>query len=158
MTISPQPSSAAHLYHNLVRISRSLRASGTGGLSAGSSSALWTIVNNPPLRLCDIADRESVAAPTMSRVVAGLENDGFVRRIVDPEDGRARLFSATPAGVELITDARSRKAQVLSAAIADLSDAERARVHEGLEILARALTTNRCTDTDSRARHNDEES
>lgn len=148
----PTPSSAAQLYHNLVRISRALRASaGAGGLTAGSSSALWTIVNNSPIRLSEIADRESVAAPTMSRVVAALENDGYVERTVDPDDGRARLFNATPAGVELITNSGSRKAQALSAAIAELSDDEKARVHDGLAILARALTAPNLVSTTAHA-------
>lgn len=159
MTTSPQPSNAAQLYHNLVRINRSLRASNGGAaLTTGSSSALWTIVNNSPLRLSDIADRESVAAPTMSRVVAALENDGYVRRIVDPDDGRARLFSATPAGVELITNASSRKAQTLSAAVDKLSDADRTRVYEGLDILARALTADRCNAAAATTNHTNEDS
>ncbi|MFW0789058.1 MarR family winged helix-turn-helix transcriptional regulator [Gordonia sp. CPCC 205333] len=141
MSTAPTPSKAAHLHHNLIRISRSLRASaGIGGLTAGSSSALWTIVNNPPLRLSDIAERESVAAPTMSRIVANLETSGYVERTVDPADARARLFTATPAGIELITNAGSRKAQVLSSAIETLSEGDQAKVQEGLEILARALT------------------
>lgn len=155
----PTPSNAAQLYHNLVRITRALRATaGAGGLTAGSSSALWTIVNHSPIRLSEIAERESVAAPTMSRVVAALENDGYVERSVDPDDGRARLFNATPAGVELITSSGSRKAQALSAAIAELSDQDKARVHDGLAILARALTEQNLVSTTDASTTIDEES
>lgn len=66
-------SDVAVLYHHLVRITRSLRSGGQGVLSAGVASALWTIINHGPLRLSELADRESVTMPTMSRIVASLE-------------------------------------------------------------------------------------
>ncbi len=144
------PSTAA-LHQNLVHISRALRAiAGVGGLTAGSSSALWTIVNHSPIRLSDLADRESVAAPTMSRVVASLESAGFVERAVDPDDGRARLFRATDTGIELMRTAGSNRARALAGAIEGLDAADQARIHDGVQLLAQALTTD---STDSSSSH-----
>ena len=45
-----------------------------------------------------LAAAEGVAAPTMTRLVDGLERDGFVRRRRDPGDARGVLVEATPAG------------------------------------------------------------
>ncbi len=104
-------SDVAVLYHHLVRITRSLRSGGQGVLSAGVASALWTIINHGPLRLSELADRESVTMPTMSRIVASLEQQGFVERAPDPDDGRARQLVATVAGTEHINHARSAKAR-----------------------------------------------
>ena len=57
----------------------------------------------------------------MSRVVAALEEQGYVERTADPEDGRAKLLSATPEGIELIRNARTRKARLLSEVMDELA-------------------------------------
>lgn len=129
----------ASLYRNLTRVSRTLRSIASGSLTAGTASALWTVIQSSPIRLCELADRESVTAPTMSRIVAGLEDAGYIERQVDPDDARARLFSATPAGIELITNAQSVKARVLTDALAGLDASDRETVFQGLELLADAL-------------------
>ncbi|RPA61079.1 MarR family transcriptional regulator [Gordonia oryzae] len=137
----------AILYHHLVRITRSLRSGGQGVLSAGVASALWTIINHGPLRLSELADRESVTMPTMSRIVASLEQQGFVERAPDPDDGRARLLVATVAGTEHINHARSTKAQILGTAMERLDPQTRSHLTEGVVALAAALTDTAPTDT-----------
>lgn len=130
----------ATLYHLLTRINRTLRVrGGNGNLSAGVAAALWTIINHSPIRLSALADRESVSAPTMSRLVAALDEKGYIERTTDPDDGRAKLLSATAAGVAVIADARSAKARLLADAIDGLDATDRATVSRGLSILADAL-------------------
>ncbi|MGI5217054.1 MarR family winged helix-turn-helix transcriptional regulator [Nocardia sp. CA-290969] len=136
------PDDVATLYHLLTWINRTLRTRGSGGnLSAGVASALWTIVNHAPIRLSALAERESVSAPTMSRLVAALEDRGYIERTPDPDDGRARLLKPTPTGIELIADARSRKAQLLTEAVEGLDPDDRRTVSRGLTILADAIRT-----------------
>ncbi|MGW0181556.1 MarR family winged helix-turn-helix transcriptional regulator [Nocardia sp. NPDC003345] len=130
----------AHLYHLLTRINRTLRTRGQSrNLSAGLASALWTIINHAPIRLSALAERESVSAPTMSRIVAVLEERGFVERTPDPADGRARLLDPTPAGAGLIAESRTRRAQLLAEALEGLAPDDRATVGRGVTILAGAL-------------------
>ena len=129
----------ATLYRDLTRISRTLRAIASGSLTAGTASALWTIIQSSPIRLCELAERESVSAPTMSRIVASLEQSGFIERQIDPNDARARLFSATTEGIELITNAQTVKAKVLTEALAGLAPADRDTVLRGTALLAGAL-------------------
>ncbi|GAA3696392.1 MarR family transcriptional regulator [Gordonia hankookensis] len=132
----------ATLYHQLTRINRTLRTrGGKSNLTAGVAAALWTIINHAPIRLSELAERESVTAPTMSRIVAALEEQGFVERTPDPDDGRARLLNPTPAGVELIANARTERARVLAAALDRLDDDDRKTVGHGLRLLAEALGT-----------------
>lgn len=132
----------ATLYHLLTRINRTLRTQGgNGNLSAGVAAALWTIINHAPIRLSALAEREAVSAPTMSRIVGALEEQGYVERTSDPDDGRAKLLSPTPAGIELITNARTQRARLLADAIGRLDDDDRATVVRGMGILADALGT-----------------
>ncbi|MGW5385348.1 MarR family winged helix-turn-helix transcriptional regulator [Nocardia sp. NPDC003963] len=133
----------ATLYHLLTRINRTLRTRDQRrNLSAGVASALWTIVNHAPIRLSALAERESVSAPTMSRIVAVLADRGYIERTPDPDDGRARLLNPTPAGIDLIADARTRRAQLLAEAIDGLDAADRVTVGRGITILAAALGMN----------------
>src|SRR6478609_937925 len=78
------------------RLNRRIR-SATGGLSHGQLSALSTIVRHGPLRPSEVAGIEHVAAPTVTRLVGGLESRGLVERAPDPDDGRSFFVSATDA-------------------------------------------------------------
>ncbi|GGL17638.1 MarR family winged helix-turn-helix transcriptional regulator [Nocardia jinanensis] len=134
------PADVATLYHLLTRINRTLRTRDQGrNLSAGVASALWTIINHAPIRMSTLAERESVSAPTMSRIVAVLVDRGYIERTPDPGDGRARLLNPTAAGIELIADARTKRAQLLAEALDGLDADDRVTVGRGVTILAEAL-------------------
>lgn len=51
-------------------------------------------------RLTELADRAGVTKQTASLLVAALEREGFVERVPDPEDGRARLIRLSARGRE----------------------------------------------------------
>ena len=51
-----------------------------------------------PLRIGEIAERQQVAGPHVTRTVTGLEQRGMVRRVTDPGDHRARLVELTDEG------------------------------------------------------------
>jgi DNA-binding MarR family transcriptional regulator len=50
------------------------------------------------LRVGELAERQQVAGPHVTRTVAGLERHGMVARVVDPDDQRARLVELTDEG------------------------------------------------------------
>jgi DNA-binding MarR family transcriptional regulator len=54
-----------------------------------------------PARIGDIAAQMQVEGPHVTRHVQGLERRGLVERVVDPDDGRARLIAPTAAGREI---------------------------------------------------------
>lgn len=102
------------LYLLVGRLSRSLRRRGDmHGLGHGSVSALATLVNADAMRLGDLAAREGVAAPTLSRMIAALVEKGYVAREPDPADGRASLVAPTELGRDVIEQMRSSRMREL---------------------------------------------
>jgi DNA-binding MarR family transcriptional regulator len=91
-------------------------------------SALAEVVRSGPMRLGDLAARERVTAATLSRVVAGLVEHGYLERTADPDDARAGLLSATPAGEQLLRDSRARRSAELASGLRRLSEEERSAV------------------------------
>jgi DNA-binding MarR family transcriptional regulator len=57
-------------------------------------------------RITDLARHANVTAQAMSEVVAYLERHGYVERVADPSDGRAKLVRLTARGGELYGVAR----------------------------------------------------
>jgi DNA-binding MarR family transcriptional regulator len=107
------------------------------GVSPPRLSALSVVVYAGPLAIGALAAAEGVAAPTMTRLVDGLEHDGFVRRRRDPTDARGVLVEATPAGKRILTRGRAQRMQTLAAGLAALSDDELAEIGRGAELIER---------------------
>ncbi len=89
-------------------------------------SSLVSIEQHGPLRLGELAQREAVTAPTMTRVLAALDERGLIVRTPDPDDARSTRVSLAPAGVQALTDVRTRRTALLDARLARLTAAERA--------------------------------
>ena len=66
-------------------------------------------------RLTELADRARMTHPSMSELVTGLQRLGYVERVPDPGDGRARLVRMTPAGRLLQRRALSEIAKIETA-------------------------------------------
>jgi DNA-binding MarR family transcriptional regulator len=73
----------------------------------------------------------------MTRLVDGLERDGFVRRRRDPADARGVLVEATPAGRRILTKGRSQRVETLAASLAGLSPKRLAAIGRGAELIER---------------------
>ncbi|WP_026423008.1 MarR family winged helix-turn-helix transcriptional regulator [Actinokineospora inagensis] len=143
MTTSAEPAAGdvpARLYLAIGRLSRALRRSGAPGLGHGSISALSTLVNCGELRLGDLATKEGVAAPTMSRIVAGLVDAGHVAREPDPADRRAWLVRATESGERIVSGVRSSRVHELGRRLDRLSPADRDRLVAAIPVLETLLT------------------
>jgi DNA-binding MarR family transcriptional regulator len=61
-------------------------------------SRVFENIDGDGTRLTVLADRARMTHPSMSELVNGLQGLGYVERVPDPEDGRARLVRLTPAG------------------------------------------------------------
>jgi DNA-binding MarR family transcriptional regulator len=100
----------ARVYVALGRVSRSLRRdSAEMPISLGLLSALFTLTKEGPLRPGELAAREGIAAPSMTKTVTALESGGYVERTADPVDGRAWLIRATAAGRKLVESTQEQK-------------------------------------------------
>jgi DNA-binding MarR family transcriptional regulator len=114
----------ARLYIAVGRLSRSLRRIGAGSsdeLGHGAVSALTTLCKYGSMRLGDLAAREGVAPPTLSRIVAALVDGGYVRREPDPNDGRAFLVTPTAEGERIVSGLYSIRLRDLQKRIDRLS-------------------------------------
>nr|WP_042192595.1 MarR family transcriptional regulator [Kibdelosporangium sp. MJ126-NF4]CTQ94565.1 Transcriptional regulator, MarR family [Kibdelosporangium sp. MJ126-NF4] len=130
----------ARLYLAIGRLSRSLRRSGTPGLGHGSISALSTLTGCGEMRLGDLATKEGVAAPTMSRIVAGLVEAKYVQREPDPVDRRAWLVKATPDGERMVSGLRSTRVQELRRRIERLPSDKQTQLINAIPVLEDLLT------------------
>lgn len=124
------------------RLSRLLSHGAKGELTMSQSSALNSVGCVGPLRLGDLAAHEHVAAPTLSRVVAVLEEQGLVERRPDPGDARAGLLSLTETGERRLRRLREDSTSLLARAVDGLEWAARDRLAgalPGLEVLVERL-------------------
>jgi DNA-binding MarR family transcriptional regulator len=126
---------AARLYVVVGRLVRMLRRTGIADVSPGALSALSTLARSGPSRLGDLAAREAVAAPTMTRIVAALEEAGLVSRRPDPVDGRAVVVETTEAGMTLVQGESFARSSALRRRVEALSDADRAALVAALPVL-----------------------
>jgi DNA-binding MarR family transcriptional regulator len=129
----------------LVALSRARRwlsrLAGDRPAALGSSgvSALAEIVRSGPLRLGELAARERITPPTLTRIVAGLVEHGYVQRTPDPDDARAYLVAATPDGHVLLRGLHSRRTAELSARLGRLSADDRDALLAAAPALGRLL-------------------
>ena len=101
------------------------------GVGPARLSALSVLVFAGPMRLTKLARIEQVKPPTMTKVVAGLEAGGLVRRRADPEDARAVRLEPTLRGTKLLEEGRRRRVERLAGALQVLPPEE-------VDVLARA--------------------
>ncbi len=89
---------ASRLRLAVTRLHRRLRQQAPSGLSQSQSSALASIDKLGSPTLGALAARESVQPPSMTRIVGGLEELGYVTRVVDPSDRRVVRVTVMPRG------------------------------------------------------------
>jgi DNA-binding MarR family transcriptional regulator len=89
----------------------------------------------------EVADHERVRPPSMTRVLAVLEERGVIVRIAHPSDGRQQLVSLAPAGLDLLREDRRRREAWLAQRLAELTPEERAVLHAALPIIDRITQT-----------------
>lgn len=126
---------AADLRVVVARLARRLRAASGVGLSPSQLSALAHIDECGPMRLTDLAAKEAVSAPTMSKIVDALASQGLLVRATDPNDARSSLITLTGEGSRELADLRRSRTAVLAAALERLDEADLARVRAVLPVL-----------------------
>jgi DNA-binding MarR family transcriptional regulator len=111
------------------------------GIGPARLSALSVLVFAGPMRLTRLAGIEQVKPPTMTKVVAGLEAAGLVRRRPDAEDARAARLEATPRGTKLLQEGRRRRVERLTTALESLTPEEVNVLARAAAIIARVSPT-----------------
>ncbi|WP_199849720.1 MarR family winged helix-turn-helix transcriptional regulator [Blastococcus sp. Marseille-P5729] len=121
------------------RTMRRLRAVGARRITLTQLSAMASIQAAGELTLGELAAREHVQPPSMTRVITTLHDYGLVTRKSDPNDGRQVLVSLTDKGHEILAEeARTREAW-LADQIKDLSEEDKQTLVEASLILMRLI-------------------
>ena len=134
-----RPDLAGHLRHTIVRVARRLRQEAGGELSPSLTAALSTVERHGPLTPSELATRERIQRPTVTRVVARLEEEGLLERTADVFDRRSSLLAVTDAGRALLHELRTRKTAFLAERLETLEPEERATLERAADILERVL-------------------
>jgi DNA-binding MarR family transcriptional regulator len=99
------------------------------GLTAARASALSVVVFGGPATIGELATAEQVSAPTMTRLLIGMERDGLVKRARDAEDKRVIWIRATPKGARILDEGRRRRIAALAKDLGGLDRATVALLH-----------------------------
>jgi DNA-binding MarR family transcriptional regulator len=134
-TIPAADELAARLRLSITRTARRLRQEAGVELSPSQQAALATIERHGPLAPSELADREGVKRPTVTRIVERLVEAGLVERSAAPADGRSRLLAITPAGRERLALDRARKDHFLARRLEQLSARDRATLARAADLL-----------------------
>lgn len=124
------------------RLARRVRRealSGGDDLTASRLAALATIEDLGPITLGELAAEEQVQPPSMTRIVARLEEHGFTTREVDAQDRRIVRVQITDAGRQTLARSRTRKTAFLAKRVARLSPDARAALAEALPVLEQLM-------------------
>ncbi|MBA2768945.1 MAG: MarR family transcriptional regulator [Sporichthyaceae bacterium] len=109
-----------------MRLTRRLRAERSDdGLSLTQLATLGTLERHGPLTPRELAAHEKVQPPSMTRILAGLEDRGLIERTPHDTDGRQHVVTLTRAARDLIRDDRRRREAWLARRLAELSPEDR---------------------------------
>lgn len=138
----PEPenrSLASRLRLAVVRLNRKLRAqrANSATVTLTQLAALSTLYKCGPLTPGELAAKEGVQPPSMTRVIAALEELGYVSRRPHPTDGRQAIVELSDAG-RAFHDAQVTARELwLDHRLAELTDEERELLARAAEIIDR---------------------
>ncbi|MEQ3549240.1 MarR family transcriptional regulator [Pseudonocardia nematodicida] len=130
---------AARLRLAVGRLNRRIRIDGSESLPPLQLSTLVTVEQHGPLRLSDLARREGVTAPTMSRVLSALDDQGMVERAPDPGDARGVLVSVSAAGRDKLREVRNERTALVARRLDRLTGEQRTALVAALPALEALL-------------------
>jgi DNA-binding MarR family transcriptional regulator len=104
----------------------------TGDLTLAQLSILFTLLDQGPIRMTELAAHERVRTPTTTVAIRRLEKLGLVKRSRDQSDLRAVLVDITPRGLAVHRESLANRRAALAAMLSKLSE-------DDLETLTKAL-------------------
>lgn len=127
---------AALLRPSLLRLTRLVRNQRVDtSVTLTQLSAMATLNKHGAMSAGELATCEKVQPPSMTKVLANLEERGLVRRDVHPSDKRQAIIAITDAGVELLDSERRSRDQWLTKRLSALTADERALLQRVVPIL-----------------------
>lgn len=129
---------ASALRLSLLRAARRLRSQRVNTAATLSQlSALATVCKSGPLSAGEIAAIERVQPPSMTKILAALEQSGWVERSSSPEDRRQSIIAITPAGRDLLAAETRARDEWLAKRLVEFSDEDLRKLSAAVEVLDR---------------------
>lgn len=138
-TAGDETAVAARLRLVVMRLARRLRQHASAGVTPSQVAALSSIERLGPLTLGELSAVEQVRPPTMTRIVAGLEEVALVTRERDAHDRRVTRVRLTSRGQRFIERSRTRRDAYLASHLRSLTSAELATLDRAARILERVM-------------------
>ena len=131
---------ASALRISVSRLARRLRAERLAkglepGLSDTQLAALAALERHGAMTPGELAEHEKVQPPSMTRVIAVLEERNLVLRSPHPTDRRQVVLTVTEEGRALVQRVRRRKDAWLARRLAELTAEERATLRAAVPIV-----------------------
>lgn len=127
---------ASALRVSLTRLNRRLRRQAAGhSLTPTQLATLAAVERHSGITPGELAEQEKVQPPSMTRVIAALEERGLVSRAPHPSDRRQVTVSVTDQGATLLKEERRRKEAWLAQRLKELSPEERTVLRQAAPIL-----------------------
>lgn len=118
------------------------------GLHGGQAFVLIELWKKDGQRQIDIAEKLDLKAPTINKIVKGLEKARLVRRERLDDDARSSRIFLTPAGAKKRAEVDDAWVELEAAHLSVLSSAQREMLFELLGKLGRSFTGRSSTDDD----------
>jgi DNA-binding MarR family transcriptional regulator len=134
---------ASQLRLSTTRLARRLRTEAEVGLTPSLLSALAVVHVHGPLTLGSLAEREGIAPPSVTKIVAKLQDQDLVERITDPDDRRVCRVVTTPDGEQLLARSRERKTAWLVARLQGMSTEDLAVLDRASQLVEELLAADR---------------
>ena len=129
---------AGRLRLSVVRLNRRLRSQRTDeSISLTHLSAMATLKRCGSMTPSELAASERVRPPSMTRVIAALEEEELVSRRGHPTDGRQSIIELSAKGADLLAAENSARERWLDKRLAELTEDERAALARATEIIDR---------------------
>ncbi|WP_238695320.1 MarR family winged helix-turn-helix transcriptional regulator [Ornithinimicrobium flavum] len=138
---APDPDTAA-LAHDLriacMRVARRVRFDADNTVAPHQFSVLVRL--EQPRTLGEVAALEQVSAPTISRTVAQLVDQGYVTRETDPDDRRSVRLSLSELGAAVVRRERAHRDAWMTARLEGLTAADRTLLRRATDLIEGLLT------------------
>ncbi|SDZ35039.1 MarR family winged helix-turn-helix transcriptional regulator [Herbiconiux ginsengi] len=137
-------SELSELLSDLVSVTNRLTRIAAQATGESTSPATWrtlsVLSSFGPMRLGELAKQSRVSQPTMTKIVANLNEVEWIRRIADVDDARAWQIALAPKGIKALDEWRDRLGSALAPLFTDLD-------HEEIDVISRAVDLlHECTD------------
>jgi DNA-binding MarR family transcriptional regulator len=134
----------SELLSDLVSVTHRLTRIAAQATGETTSPATWrtlgVLSNFGPMRLGELAKQSRVSQPTMTKIVANLNEVEWIRRIADVDDARAWQIALAPKGIKALDEWRDRLGESLAPMFADLD-------RDQIDVISRAIDLlHECTD------------